>query len=485
MEVMLVRFCLYVFCLVAMVQLKTLAQLPAKTYTIRNGRMYIELSRKIDTLSLDSFIARYNLYDLPLKQAIKSNSMNSLIKLGWKQEINNNELFVISKPLFGVSNINNPADKIIFAEKHPTIEELFPAEREGLLYGYNRFRNKLSFAVNGSTVTFFLRKNTEATHVMLAGSFNSWSLNALAMTKTDSGWIAPVKLKPGKYWYKFIINGNWNIDNDNMLHENDGMGNENSVFYKTNYLFRLCGFDNAKKTFVSGSFNNWRPVELQMLKTQGGWELPLYLAEGTHTYKFIADGEWIADPKNENRLPDGQSGFNSVIRIGKPHLFNLNGYTNATQVVLTGSFNKWRKDELFMNRTGMGWELPYTLGAGNYEYRFIIDGKQINDPLNPLITNNKNNKGNSFLIIDPNFRFRLKGFTNAKAVFLSGDFDNWSPYTLPMKHEGDEWTFNIHLSAGKHLYKFIVDGKWIIDPHNKLWEQNEYGTGNSVIWITN
>ena len=51
-----------------------------------------------------------------------------------------------------------------------------------------------------------------------------------------------------------------------------------------------------------------------------------------------------------------------------------------------------------------------------------------------------------------------------------------------MKHEGDEWVFRVHLSAGKHLYKLIVDGKWIIDPYNKLWEQNEYGTGNSIIW---
>jgi hypothetical protein len=54
-----------------------------------------------------------------------------------------------------------------------------------------------------------------------------------------------------------------------------------------------------------------------------------------------------------------------------------------------------------------------------------------------------------------------------------------------MQHKGDEWTFSVHLSPGKHLYKFIVDGVWMKDPDNKLWEQNEYNTGNSVIWITN
>jgi Glycogen recognition site of AMP-activated protein kinase len=52
-----------------------------------------------------------------------------------------------------------------------------------------------------------------------------------------------------------------------------------------------------------------------------------------------------------------------------------------------------------------------------------------------------------------------------------------------MKRVGDEWIFNVHLYPGKHLYKFIVDGKWILDPGNKLWEQNEDNTGNSVVWM--
>jgi len=52
-----------------------------------------------------------------------------------------------------------------------------------------------------------------------------------------------------------------------------------------------------------------------------------------------------------------------------------------------------------------------------------------------------------------------------------------------MKRDGNDWVFSVHLFAGKHLYKFIVDGSWIIDPSNKLWEENEYGTGNSILWI--
>jgi hypothetical protein len=52
-----------------------------------------------------------------------------------------------------------------------------------------------------------------------------------------------------------------------------------------------------------------------------------------------------------------------------------------------------------------------------------------------------------------------------------------------MKKEDGQWTLDVYLGYGKHTYKFIVDGKWILDPDNKLWEQNEYSTGNSVLWI--
>jgi len=217
---------------------------------------------------------------------------------------------------------------------------------------------------------------------MLAGSFNNWNPDALSMNRTDSGWIAYVKLGPGKFWYKFIVDGGWTVDNDNQLRENDGRGNINSVFYRPNVVFALNGFTTAKKVFLSGSFNNWKPDELQMMKTTKGWQLPLYLAEGTHTYKFVVDGKWYRDENDKEKLPDGNGDFNSVIRLGKPYLFRLKGFENAKQVVLSGSFNGRKQGELFMSRTATGWELPYTLGPGNYEYKFIVDG---NGSLIPVI----------------------------------------------------------------------------------------------------
>ena len=134
-----------------------------------------------------------------------------------------------------------------------------------------------------------------------------------------------------------------------------------------------------------------------------------------------------------------------------------------------------------MTKTATGWEFPYTLGPGNYEYKFIIDDKFEARPGNVNVKNGEG--GNLYFVIEPNYTFRLKGFPNAKKVYVSGDFNNWSPNTFAMTHQNDEWIFAANLTPGKHTYKFVVDGKWIIDPGNKQWEQNEFGTGNSVLWL--
>jgi hypothetical protein len=450
---------------------------PRPVYTIKNGRMYVQLEKDIRFSALDSFVTGFDLRDLGLFSFIKSGKKDSMEKQGWRIEADNETGFVISKIFEPFKGLDAPDDKMFFKDKP---NPLFPAVNNGVVFGVNQFKNKSPFFSKDSITRFFLRNHKNAKQVMLAGSFNNWIPGELVMQRTDSGWIYDVKIGIGKWWYKFIVDGDWIVDKDNQLAENDGLGNTNSVFYRTNVLFSLPGFQNAKKVFLAGNFANWEEGKLRMKKTAEGWELPLYLAEGTHTYKFIADDRWYADPNNREALPDGTGEFNSVVRLGNSHTFKLPGYENAKEVMLAGSFNQWRDFELTMKKSASGWELPYSIGPGNYEYKFRVDGKWISDPANAL---SSESTGNSFLIISPNYTFRLKGFTNAKKVFLAGDFNFWDIKAFAMKKEGDEWIFPVHLSVGKHLYKFIVDDNWILDPGNKLWEENEHGTGNSIVWV--
>ncbi|MBL0316975.1 MAG: hypothetical protein IPP69_14905 [Flavobacteriales bacterium] len=41
-----------------------------------------------------------------------------------------------------------------------------------------------------------------------------------------------------------------------------------------------------------------------------------------------------------------------------------------------------------------------------------------------------------------------------------------------------------HLSSsGKTKYKFIIDGEWKLDTLNPDYEENEFGSGNSIVWV--
>lgn len=302
------------------------------------------------------------------------------------------------------------------------------------------------------------------------------------MTKTDSGWVADIKLDAGAYAYKYIVNGRWTRDLTNNLKEEDGFDDYNSIYYRYNYTFRLAGNKNARRVSIAGNFNKWNANELIMNYNGKSWEKQLYLHEGTYLYRFMVDGRWITDPANRT-VSNSEKLPSSVLTLGEGFTFKLRGYTNAKNVYLAGNFNNWKPNKLRFQKTATGWVLPYVLPSGNYLYKFIVDDQWITDPANPhtLTTDEKN----SFVAFNPNYTFILKGHDNAGQVCLSGDFNNWNLQGYTMQHLGNEWRISMRLKPGKYRYKFIVDGNWILDPGNKQWEQNEFDTGNSVLWFGN
>ncbi|NOX57764.1 MAG: hypothetical protein GXP29_02770 [Planctomycetes bacterium] len=53
----------------------------------------------------------------------------------------------------------------------------------------------------------------EAAKVLLTGTFNDWETNAAVMTKDSRGdWHARLDLKPGRYEFKFVVDGHWCCD---------------------------------------------------------------------------------------------------------------------------------------------------------------------------------------------------------------------------------------------------------------------------------
>jgi len=67
--------------------------------------------------------------------------------------------------------------------------------------------------------------------VFLAGTFNDWSDSAKELTEKDGDgcYSGTLLLAPGEYEYKFIINGDWQIDAENPNFNQNKMGTLNSV----------------------------------------------------------------------------------------------------------------------------------------------------------------------------------------------------------------------------------------------------------------
>ena len=69
-----------------------------------------------------------------------------------------------------------------------------------------------------------------AQSVFLVGSMNDWDTTATPMEKNENGiWGILLKLDYGKYSYKFMVDGNWQVDPQNPNLEDDGYGGSNSV----------------------------------------------------------------------------------------------------------------------------------------------------------------------------------------------------------------------------------------------------------------
>ena len=50
----------------------------------------------------------------------------------------------------------------------------------------------------------------QAKRVSVAGNFNNWDAKKFSAKKDSKGnWIVKLNLKPGRYEYKFVVDGSW------------------------------------------------------------------------------------------------------------------------------------------------------------------------------------------------------------------------------------------------------------------------------------
>lgn len=72
----------------------------------------------------------------------------------------------------------------------------------------------------------------------------------------------------------------------------------------------------------------------------------------------------------------------------------------ATDVTVAGDFNGWRPDATPLKNTGVGkWVVRLMLRSGQYEYRFVVDGRWGEDPQAARRVANPFGEFNSVLVV--------------------------------------------------------------------------------------
>jgi enterochelin esterase family protein len=83
-------------------------------------------------------------------------------------------------------------------------------------------------SLTGNT-TFKLMGHTDAEAVAIYGSFNNWIQTKNYCAREGDGWLCRIDLAPGKYTYRFLVDGVGLLDPANTATEDDGQGHVDSV----------------------------------------------------------------------------------------------------------------------------------------------------------------------------------------------------------------------------------------------------------------
>jgi len=114
-----------------------------------------------------------------------------------------------------------------------------------------------------------------------------------------------------------------------------------------------------------------------------------------------------------------------------------------------------------------------------------------NQMLPPLTTIKVWAKGSGFtLVVRKNrklpitFTFDPKG-QKVSHIQIAGQINDWNPAATNLTFDGKVYKTTLLLNPGKYHYQVVIDGKWMLDPANPVFEDNGMGGYNSVLVVGN
>jgi hypothetical protein len=73
----------------------------------------------------------------------------------------------------------------------------------------------------------------------------------------------------------------------------------------------------------------------------------------------------------------------------------------------------------------------------------------------------------------------------AQRVSLVGDFNRWGadPLALTREPGSSLWSTSVRLTPGRHVYAFLVDSAWTVDPRAPTARDPDFGVTSSVLIV--
>lgn len=337
----------------------------------------------------------------------------------------------------------------------------------------------------------------------------SWKDLATLTEGTDSVWSVTVKLEPGVYEYKFGVGVDGYEPDPNRSFTVEGM--------KDTIISVVRGAETALDAQIDGINVEY---SLTADTTAADTENAIQLSGAAGSQKLTVGAAW--DVSNTFTMTATQVGGSDTCTVtvrvtaselredpsitgpvsqgGKTTFYYFN--TTASAVYLAGSMTEWESAKKLMDyHTDTGyWTTEVSLGVGEHQYKFIVDGQWITDPLNPPPTGQSNSvvtvteaSGDVSPIVEGKEVTFIYENGTATDVYVAGTMSGWEntvnsdAYKMTKNVESGKWELTKEMAAGKYEYKYIylLDGDknlhWAADPLNP--KKTEGNDPNSILIV--